>query len=179
MLGMAARKKPLARKAAAPQSTATDGGTISSEQLCGITGLTDRRHRQLATAGYFPAPLKGRYQAGKTLIGFIRYQGEQLAKKNDTLRLEQEAFTKAKRELAQEELAQFRGEYVPLSVIAPALRNVSMHQRAVLQRKLEQEVAPNLVGLTTIEILARMRSVVDELCTIFREGTKQWLEAPP
>jgi hypothetical protein len=154
-------------------------GAISAEQLCAITGLTDRRHRQLASAGFFPPPIKGKYQAGKTLIGVIRYQREQLLKKNDTLRNEQEVFTKAKRELAQEELARFRGAYIERDLIGPALRNVSLHQRAVLQRKLEQELAPNLSGRTPLEILARIRSTVDDICAIFREGTKAWLDAPP
>jgi hypothetical protein len=29
--------------------------TITSAELATLTGLTDRRHRQLAASGYFPA----------------------------------------------------------------------------------------------------------------------------
>src|SRR5256885_3244989 len=32
-------------------------GTISADRLCSLTGLTDRRHRQLAKEGYFPPPM--------------------------------------------------------------------------------------------------------------------------
>src|SRR5262245_55214640 len=97
------------RREHAPQP---EGGVvITAEQLCSITGLTDRRHRQLAAAGYFPPPIRGRYQ-GVTLLGIIRYQREQLAKRNDTFRREQEAYTKARREVAQEELAVIRGRYL-------------------------------------------------------------------
>src|SRR5438552_396227 len=85
------------------------GPTLTAVRLCEITTLSDRRHRQLAVSGYFPPPIRGIYQAGPTLLGIIKYQREQLAKKSDVLRIEQEAFTKAKRELAQEELAHFRG----------------------------------------------------------------------
>src|SRR5438128_497088 len=147
-----------------------ESGTISAEQLCSYTGLTDRRHRQLATAGFFRPPILGRYQAGKTLLGVIRYQRELIQKKNNRLAREQVALTKARRETAQEELAVLRGEYVEKSVIGPALRNVSLHQRAVLQRILEQEVAPNLAGLTAIEVVERMKRAVDEICSTFREG---------
>jgi len=175
----AQKKAPAKAAASEPAAAAPTTGTISAEQLCGMTGLTDRRHRQLAGLGYFPPPINGKYQEGKTLVGMIRYQREQLLKKNDTLRKEQEAFTKAKRELAQEELAKFRGAYIAKAEIGPALRNVSLHQRAVLQRKLEQEIAPNLSNRTTIEVLARMRPAVDEICAVFREGTKQWLDNPP
>jgi len=155
------------------------GNTLSAEQLCSFTGLTDRRHRQLAAAGYFPSPIGGRYQTGYTLLGIIRYQRELLGKKTDGLRKEEEAYKKAKREMAQEELAEFRGRYTEIAVLAPALRNVSLHQRAVLQRTFEQELAPNLVGLTTAEVLTKVRKAVDDICAVFREGTKQWLDSPP
>ncbi|MCI0744882.1 MAG: hypothetical protein L0Y58_05690 [Verrucomicrobia subdivision 3 bacterium] len=154
-------------------------GTVTAEWLCSVTGLTDRWHRQLATKGYFPPPIRGRYQAAETLVGLIRYQREQIAKKNDTLRTEQELLTKAKREMAEAELLAFRDRYIEKEAIGPALRNVSLHQRAVLQHKFEQELAQNLAGLTPLETIARIKAAVDEVCNIFREGTKEWLEAPP
>jgi hypothetical protein len=157
----------------------SEAGTITGEQLCAITGLTDRRHRQLASAGYFPPPMDGRYQVGKTLVGVIRHQRELIQKKNNKLAKEQQGLVKAKRELAEEELAEVRGEYVAKAEIAPALRNVSLHQRAVLQRKLEQELGPQLAGLTTLEILVKLKTVVDEVCQIFREGIGGWLDSPP
>jgi hypothetical protein len=153
--------------------------TITAEYLCGITGLTDRRHRQLAKAGFFPPPINGRYQGAAALVGIIRYQRQQLEKKSDSLRQEQEAYTRAKRELAQEELAQFRGRYVEVAELGPALRNVGCNQRQVLQQKLEQELAPTLAGLTTQEILLRIQKAVDEILAVFREGTKRWAEKPP
>lgn len=152
---------------------------LSAEKLCAITGLTDRRHRQMATAGYFPPPIKSRYQGGPTLVGIIRYQREQLAKRDDRLVQEQTAYMQAKRLLAEEELAQCRKQNVPVSLLAPALRNISLHQRSVLQAKLEQQLAPQLSGLTTIEILEKVRSAVDEICCIFRDGTAQWTKSQP
>ncbi len=169
-----------AKKDAGPAEAGTpnSGGTITAAQLCAITGLTDRRHRQLAQGGYFPPPINGVYQA-KCLLGIIKYQRELIAKKSDVLRKEQEAYTRAKREMAQEELAQFRGKYVLKDEIGPALRNVSLHQRAVLCRVLEQEMGPNLVGKTTIEVMARVREAVDQVCGIFREQTGKWVEGAP
>lgn len=159
------------------EGSSEESRTLTAEQLCGITGLTDRRHRQLATAGYFPAPINGRYVAGKVLVGVIRYQRELITKKNGKLAKEQVALTKARRETAQEELAVMRGRYVEKAEIGPALRNVSLHQRAVLQRKLEQELGPNLAGLTTQEILPKIKAAVDEICSVFREGVSGWMES--
>jgi|SRR5438105_9968116 len=154
-------------------------GTISAEELTAITGLTARHLLRLATQGHYPHPAHGRYIAGKVLVGFIKYQAELLRRKNGKLAKEQLALTKAKRERQQEELALMRGEYVEKAVIGPALRNVSLHQRAVLQRILEQEVAPNLAGLTPIEVVERMKRAVDEICATFREGVVGWLDKAP
>src|SRR5438477_627191 len=80
-------------------------GTLSAQELCEITGLTDRHHRRISAAGHFPPPILGRYQVGKTLLGIIRYQRELIQRKSNKLAKEQVALTKARRETAQEELA--------------------------------------------------------------------------
>ena len=71
------------------------------------------------------------------------------------------------------------GKYLAEDDVVPALRNIALHQRAVLQSKLERELPTKLVGLTTVEILKHMRDAVDEICRIFRDGIAQWVEAPP
>jgi len=50
--------------------------TISGEKLCVLTGVTDRRHRQIAKLGYFPPPIKGQYQLTATLQGMFKYYRE-------------------------------------------------------------------------------------------------------
>lgn len=49
------------------------GPTITAEELCALTGLTDRRHRQLARVGYFPPPLRAGYERHKTIAGLYQY----------------------------------------------------------------------------------------------------------
>jgi hypothetical protein len=154
-------------------------GTISAAELTAITGLTARHLLRLATQGHYPHPDNGRYVAGKTLIGFIKYQAELLRKKNGKLAKEQLALTKAKRQDKQLDFELRQELYVEKAVIGPALRNISLHQRAVLQRILEQEIAPNLSGLTPVEVVTRMKRAVDEICAVFRERTACWLDNPP
>ena len=153
--------------------------TISGAELRELTGLTDRRHRQLADQGYFPAPVRGEYKRAETIAWLFRYFREQLHKRDDGLKKEQRALAKSRREKIQEETTLLRGKYVLKSEIGPALRNLSLHQRSTLQFKLENELAPRLAGKTTIEILQEIRGAVDEVCRLFQEGTKQWLETPP
>jgi len=109
----------------------------------------------------------------------IRYLVADRAKKHDTLHTEQEGYTRAKRQLAEEELALARGKYVEKDKLIPALKNISAHQRAVLVRLLEQELAPKLSGLTTAEIIPLVKGAVDEVCRVFREGVGQWMTEPP
>lgn len=149
---------------------------ISSAELREFTGLTDRRHRQIADAGYFPLPVKGMYEREKTLKGMFIYLRELLAKKDPELQKEERELKKAKRETAQEELAILRKQYVPKSEIGPPLRNLALHQRAVLQRKFESEVAPNLAGKKTIEIRKTIAAAVDEICKVFEDGIRTWME---
>jgi hypothetical protein len=162
-----------------PTDLPPESGTLSSEQLCAITGWTTRHLRRLAALGKFPPPIDGRYQAGKTLVGVITHLLELVRKKSNKLAKEQVALTKARREMVQEELAVIREKYEEKAVIGPALRNVSLHQRAVLQRMLEQELAPKLANLTTLEILPLMKAAVDTVCAVFRERVAGWMDAPP
>lgn len=153
--------------------------TITAEELCALTGLTDRRHRQLAKNGLFPPPIRGHYQRDRTFAGIVQHFRELLEKRDDTLRKEQQKLTAAKRKIAERELAILEGSAIPKVDIGPSLRNISLHQRSVLQMKLEQELAPNILQLKQPEVDARFKSIVDDVCAIFHDGVKSWMEAPP
>jgi hypothetical protein len=150
--------------------------TISKERLCELTGLSDRRHRQIAELGFFPPPIRSQYQEVKTLEGMLRYALQELRKKDDTLKQEEKLLKKAKREMAEEELSVIRKKYVLKDAICPALKNLSMHQKATLKQKFENEIAPKLEGKKTVEILALIRNGVDAVARVFAEGTKAWMD---
>ncbi len=152
------------------------GNTLSSDKLASLTGLTDRRHRQLAKEGCFPNPERGQYQLVATLRGLFKYFQEQLHKKNDNAKKAEQRLKEAKADMAEEELAEFRNQYVLKKEIGPALRNISLHQRAILQRKLENEISPKVAGCKPAEVLAMHKAAVDEICAIFLEGTRQWID---
>lgn len=153
--------------------------TITAEKLCALTGLTDRRHRQLAKSGYFPPPIMGEYQLHPVIIGMFKYYKEQLNKKDDTLARERQQYMRARREKAEIETSILKGEYIPADEIEAVLRNLSLHQKAVLQVKLETELPPKVSGLGAVDIGIKMREIVDELCRIMREGVAKWVKEPP
>src|SRR5262245_31682944 len=145
-------------------SAPTGGGKLSADQLCTLTGLTDRRHRQLADAGYFPPPVRGFYQAAPTIKGMFRYLTEQVAKKDDSLAAERKLYTRARREKAETENKILLEKYLPKAEVGPAIRNLGLRLRALLQTKLETELPPKLVGLKPLEIRALCQATVDDLC---------------
>ena len=61
------------------------GGMISAATLCELSGLTDRRHRQLAAEGFFPPPVRGQYQLRLAITGLFRYYRELHQKRGATL----------------------------------------------------------------------------------------------
>jgi len=89
-----------------------DVGTISGEKLSALTGLTDRRHRQLAKEGYFPPPLRGLYPAWPAITGLFKYHREQLSKKSDSLSKLDERAKTAKCEKTEAETALIVGKFI-------------------------------------------------------------------
>jgi len=84
--------------------------TLGADELCGLTGLTDRRHRHLATEGYIPQPVRGRYPFQPTLAGIIRFHKDQWAKRTGTMAEEKQRLIKAQRQMVELHLSRERGE---------------------------------------------------------------------
>jgi acyl carrier protein phosphodiesterase len=78
-------------------------------------------------------------------------------------------------ERAKIELDHTRGRYWSRAEVAATINQIAQHQRAVLQRKLETELPPRLVGLDVIAIGQQMQAVVDEVCRILNDRTQQWV----
>lgn len=144
-------KKPRGMKAPAPPDNSTaatmaaavPGKTISADRLCQLSGLTDRRHRQLAKQGFFPPPFKSDYQEDATLIGLFRYLRERadgVAKKREAL-MDEELRAK-KRENDLEE-----GLMVQTSALIEKFRPVAQRIKDSLRQKLVNEYPMAVAGL--------------------------------
>jgi hypothetical protein len=153
--------------------------TITASELSELTGLTDRRHRQLAAEGFFPAPDNGKYQTKPTVSGIYRYLRDTLHKKEDNLAAERKKLTLARRVKLEFETALLQQKYIRREDIGPLLRNLAAHQRAALQNKLENELSVKLAGQDPIEIRLRMADAVDDICRMFQASTKEWMLVPP
>ena len=53
-----------------------ESNTIAGPQMAKLSGLTERRLRELATEGHFPKPVDGHYQLVPTIQGLLRFYRE-------------------------------------------------------------------------------------------------------
>jgi len=118
--------------------------TLSAERLCLLTGLTDRRHRQLAGEGYFPPPIKGQYQITPTMQGMFRYYREQQNKGSSEFNLERLRKTRAEANLAEIRLAKETKHALDAKAVFRAWENIVLVVRQKLL-SLPTKVAPRLV----------------------------------
>ena len=85
---------------------------ISAAELEELTGLTDRRHRQLAAQGHFPKPRDGAYETAATIKGMFAYFRNRVSNRSHL----EEAETRkrlAEAELKEMELAERKRDYLP------------------------------------------------------------------
>lgn len=154
------------RKGAKSETDGPAGGDgeklIHADELETLTGLSDRRHRQLAKDGWFPAPSKSQYVMVPTLQGIFRYYREQGMK--DT--------PKAKLTTAQEEGHRLRNRLRELEVEREAgtLRPVDDLREAyrVSMEPLKQSLDGMPDGLAT-----RCNPTDPDLA---REALRQWVQ---
>lgn len=145
--------------------------TISGSQLEILTGLTDRRLRQLAKAGYFPPPVKGQYQQTVTIRGLFKYYREDHNQSAKTLNDAKLTKLKADAEMAQLKLAEAKRDVIRRNVVSVFLRSWIAKLDLLLTAELENNLPPVLLG-QPIEVLRKeMRDCHDRL----REATKRGL----
>ena len=149
----------------------SDPQTISAEKLCALTGLTDRRHRQLAKEGYFPPPIKSQYQLTPTISGMFRYYREYNARlKNKKESIDDEKHRKLKLENDERE-----GMLTDTAKLASELAAALIPIREELRQKLESEAPLAMSGMDVPEnriVGKRMfDDLSDKLSTIF----KRWV----
>ena len=144
---------------------------LTADKFCQITGLTDRRHRQLAKAGFYPMPKKGIYEMTPTLAGFVRYMREQVESAGADFEEEKLKKLTAERHMAELKLAKERKAALDADAVFRAWENIVLTIRQKLmalpsktaprlahlgeqqkiEAELEREVADALVDLAKVE----------------------------
>jgi hypothetical protein len=151
-------------------------GTISSEHLESLTGLTDRRLRQLAKAGYFPAPNRGHYQQVATIRGMFKYYREDHNHSAKTLNDAKLTKLRADAEMAQLKLAEAKRDVIRRDVVSTFLRSWVAKFDLLLTAEMENNLPPVLLGQPIDMMRDEMRQCHDRLRQATQRGMVQWDE---
>lgn len=147
---------------------------IEAEKLCLLTGLTDRRHRQLAEQGWFPAPRDSEYLLVPTLQGMFRYYREagQREKKN-LVELKAGKLERENKKLDLE-IAVTEKKMIAVKEVDALLLHIATLQKTILYQALEREMPAKGAGRSAGELTALGRGLADRLCEIFAEEETKW-----
>ena len=150
--------------------------TLTGDQLEILTGLTDRRLRQLAKAGYFPAPVKGKYQQTTTIRGLFKYYREDHNQSAKTLNDAKLTKLKADAEMAQLKLAEAKRDVIRRDVVSTFLRSWVAKFDLLLTAEMENNLPPVLLGQPIDMMRDEMRQCHDRLRQATQRGMVQWDE---
>ena len=106
---------------------------ISSDKLCSLTGLTDRRHRQIAAEGFFPPPIGGNYQMTPTIVGLFRYYRESYQKTNRSLAEDKQTKIRKEIELLRLKIEEQSKKLIPASDVERVWRAACIAARQIIR----------------------------------------------
>jgi phage terminase Nu1 subunit (DNA packaging protein) len=144
---------------------------VSAGVIAAAFGCSERQVQRFAGLG-MPRTERGQYEA----IACIRWYTAKLRKEiedasdGDGLEHEQRRFTKAKADLAEIELFEKRGQFIPRDIFK---QHVAMHIGAVRQRfsRLPERIAPELEGEERGAIKAALMAHVRKTLTALATGS--------
>jgi len=148
--------------------------TISAEELCVLTELSDRQHRNIAAAGNFPLPIDGKYQFWPTMRGLLKYYREKNTRTKEGAGDSKKRKTEVETKILEIKLAREERRSIERSEVNKLFLHVASQQKAVLFAALEREYPGKVVGRTASEISLAGRQLGDRLCAIFTREADQW-----
>ena len=158
-----------------PATDAQQSATLSADQLCTLTGLTDRRHRQLAAEGYFPPPSNGQYQTTRTIQGMFRYYRELKDRAKGRLNELKELKTEREAERLRLENLKLEGKMVEFDVVNERDAHIGAILKAILYARLN-EIGARCAGKSAEELNVFGAQVADEICTSLQDQANEWRE---
>lgn len=147
--------------------------TITADKLCSLTGLTDRRHRQLAAAGYFPAPERALYVLTPTISGILRYYRETTQRRGNLTELKEIKMAKENELLDLKMLREKRLTIAKRDVDA-LLLHIAVRAKTMLYQFLETEAPPKLDGLPASAQRKILREMADAICDAMADSVAEF-----
>jgi hypothetical protein len=143
-------------------------GSISATSLSQMTGLTDRRHRQLARDGYFPEPVESQYQMGPTIQGLLRYYREHNQRTKEKIIGTKDTKTQLEIKILRARFEREQGDVIPRDAVNRMVARAGSLIRSRLYAALERDYPGRVQGRSPSEIAAIGRALADELIDFLR-----------
>lgn len=145
---------------------------MHSDRMEVITGLGDRRLRQLAEEKYFPPPVKAHYQTLETLVGVIRFyrttsSSETLLKKR-LAKMDQEMRDR------QIDIDEKEKLLKPIKFFADKIFQLGAEINTTLDFQLNDRLPALNAGLPALEQRKKTRIVYLDILKRFQDFAKQW-----
>lgn len=131
--------------------------TITAEKLCALTGLSDRRHRQLAKEGYFPPPVDSVYQLAPTITGMFRHYRELGQRRSGTQAELKEEKTKHEIALLKAKLDREEKRVYDADEVHRVFMHIGTDIKGEITRLMESELPPKLDGLPAVQMRPILR----------------------
>lgn len=162
-----------------PAPAAVTAPKITALDLCALTGLTDRRHRQLAADGYFPPPVESQYVMLPTIRGLFKYYREHNQRTKEKIIGTKDRKTQMEMRLLKLKFDRETERSMLRSDVDRMLAYSGALMTARLYTALEREFPGRVVGRSPAEISALGRALADELIGFLRDFPEQLKTHPP
>ncbi len=150
--------------------------TISSQQLCDLIGIKERRLRQLVEEGKIPPPENGGYPLVATLkAAFQFYREASDARERNFKQRERLAEMRAKK--LEWDVAREQGKYLLKEDVHRTLHWRNCELQAILSRFFDYEIPDRFDGEMRKEVAAKCERVEDEMIAEIMKPTK-WAGKP-
>jgi hypothetical protein len=163
---------------ASEQKPAPAEGKIGAVELSALTGLSDRRHRQLAKDGYFPDPVESEYDRTATIRGLFKYYREHNQRTKEKIIGTKDRKTQLEMRILRARFERENGLVVPRYAVDRMLARAGSLIRGRLYSALEREFPGRVVGRSPAEIAAVGRALADELMTFLQDCDKELPRKP-
>ena len=164
------KSKPIRKPVKVAPVQAPESGYISAEKLCALTGLTDRQHRNIAKAGFFPPPVDGQYQTVPTLRGMFKYYREM----GERTRNRKDAIDEQKLRALKRENEEAEGRLTDTRKLAEVAGRSLIAIRDLIYQKMEAESPVSMAGLDVASARIIGRRLADELILKIQSVFKAW-----
>lgn len=155
------------------------GYTITLDELRAVTGLSDKRHRQLADEGVYPMPINSCFKSPETWHGLVQYYKEMGQKKADSKALKDKkteaeivnlALEKERREL---DIAQQKKQLISADEIKASVAAICAQIKDTISFKMMDQIPVLCEGKSASDIRDVCQEQFLEVCATMQAWAKK------